>query len=353
MNSSLVKSRLSRHGFTLVELMVAMALVSILAVMVTVALNSAQQDARLARTRSLVQRIDEILQYKMEEYKTRKLPVQLPLSSSTVEMTLLPVEVSRVRMMMMRDLMRMEMPDRRSDLIDASLSTPVRIGPTNIRAIVERTNSAGASLGAVATSVAWTTPSRYENYIKRLPANLADWSASYESSECLYLILSTTTLNGVSALDLISPANVTDLDEDNMPEIVDPFGNPISWVRWPAGAASSVVTQAGEDEFDLLNSDWGFRTAGDVSPSFSLRPLVVSAGLDGELGLVTTEYPTTPYGQMMWPDSTTDGRPRATSGGSYPYVDPFNRQAASEPLPGAVIPGQLDFIADNVVSYDL
>ncbi|QDS87575.1 hypothetical protein EC9_17540 [Rosistilla ulvae] len=350
MNSPSVKNRLMRQGFTLVELLVAMALVSILAVMVTVALNSAQQDARLARTRSLVQRIDEILQYKMEEYKTRKLPVQLPQSSTTVEMTVPPVEVSRVRMMMMRDLMRMEMPDRRSDLVNYVPSTPVAMGPMNIRAIVNRTDSAGAALGAIATSIAWTTPSKFANYIRRLPSDFDDWTAEHESSECLYLILSTTTLNGVSALDLISPANVTDLDDDNMPEIVDPWGNPISWVRWPAGSPSSVVTKAGEDEFDLLNSDWGYGPASGISPSFSLRPLVMSPGLDGELGVVTTQFPTTPYAQMMWPVSDTDGKPRPVSGSSYPYIDPFNRQV-SEALPGAVI--SEDSIADNVLSYDL
>src|SRR5690606_19018944 len=132
-------------------------------------------------------------------------------------------------------LMRMEMPDRMTDLRlpNGSVASPVTITASAIA--YERDIATGAllPLQPVPRAVLWSTPSLFLTYHAKISAT---WTAEHQSSECLYLIMSTSTVNGVSAIDLLSPVDIEDTDGDGMPEIVDAWGNPISWVRWPAGS---------------------------------------------------------------------------------------------------------------------
>jgi prepilin-type N-terminal cleavage/methylation domain-containing protein len=117
-----------RHGFTLIELLVTMAIIAVLGGMAMLAVNNATEAAKIAKTRSLIARLNALIMPRYESYRYRRLPVQLPRGIT-------PFQAAQVRCDAIRQLMRMEMPDRFSDISDGpaplgtappgSLATPV------------------------------------------------------------------------------------------------------------------------------------------------------------------------------------------------------------------------------------
>ncbi len=118
-------SRPIRRGLTLVELMIVMAIMGILAGMILYTLAGAQRDALTARTQGTIKKLNDVILSRWEEYRYRSvrldipssflIPKQLPGVGWSVAIS--PREGARVRMIALRDLMRMEMPDRYTDLL--------------------------------------------------------------------------------------------------------------------------------------------------------------------------------------------------------------------------------------------
>src|SRR5438046_3713851 len=73
-----------------------------------------------------------------------------------------------------------------------------------------------------------------------LAALSAAWTEQNQGSECLYLILSTMRDGDKSALDYFDATEIGDTDNDGMKEILDGWGTPIEFIRWPAGYAENV-----------------------------------------------------------------------------------------------------------------
>jgi len=367
--------RRADDGFTLVEIMVTLVVISILAGMTMVGIESARGTARHAQTRGLVARINEVISANWDEYHYRVLPVQFDIdvllanydvTSGESLPQLLPEEAGRIRLMMLRDLMRMELPDRKSDLF---LANGNRAAATDVRAIGLVYDPDMQPLTEQNLPVAWPPSARLRSYqnkvIRIFDANadgsldageLAAWTPQNESAECLFLVLSSITSNGIAALDVIAPYQIDDTDGDGMNEIVDSWRNPISWIRWPAGSPSDAIRRDAADEFDLLSSDWGAQLP-SVAIAYSLIPQVVSSGPDGELGLITTQFPDTAYHVMQWPSSAT-----TSTIGNHAYIDPYDRlrtggisgiAAQYTERPGAFISGDRTFAADNISSFDL
>jgi hypothetical protein len=110
-----------------------------------------------------------------------------------------------------------------------------------------------------------------------------------------------------NGLEFFGEDDIGDKDGDGMPEILDPWKNPIEFVRWPVGLSypvrdfSSILAdknfstlqtppKAGEtflaaDPLDYLHVDprWGGAVEDDP---FALFPLIVSAGPDGAYDII-------------------------------------------------------------------
>lgn len=331
-----------RGGFTLVELLTVMAVISLLVAMTAMMMGTVRESARKDQTRALLNTINEILMTKWESYATRPLPIVLPSMTDNESLQIPARESARVRLIMLRDLMRMEMPDRYSDVADAA--------PIHARAV--RTPPAGTPFVPVA--VTWTTPASVTNYTNRLRSTR---TAENASSELLYLILSTTSFNGISAIETIPKRNIRDTDEDGMLEIVDAWGNAIRFIRWPAGYAPPGGMPISADEFDFLQVDWGYSS--DTPPA-SLKPLLVSAGPDGVFNIRFTlggpGNPETPYQSMVWPLGLMGTGPRDESAGRlspYPYIDPYRRQYLDEGLPGELLNDASEEHLDNITNFNV
>src|SRR3954452_21832976 len=98
-----------RHGFTLVELMIVISIIAILAGLGFSAFNGVIRMSREQRTGSIINKIDQLIGERWEGYRTRAVPIKITPGTP-------PRIVAMMRLNALRDLMRMELPDRKSDV---------------------------------------------------------------------------------------------------------------------------------------------------------------------------------------------------------------------------------------------
>lgn len=391
-----------RPSFTLIELLVAIAIIAIMAGMVLFALLGAQTDARVARTRGTIQKINEILLQKWEEYRYKPVNLQLPAAASApipgVSPPTFPVsprENARLRMLVLRDNMRMEMPDRITDLLYepsqytvvyrtaattfASTKIPRAVPPSfalvynalrsNIISLQNQGVAAWAGFSLTPLPPTGLLPAG-ANVGRYSPQDDASWSTAVQSSELLYILISTSNYAGGNALELFRSSEIGDTDEDGLLEFIDGWGNAISWIRWPAGYPGDLVRYADDDAMDPLKTDWRYRPS--VSNEYhprTLIPLIISAGADGEFGVTFDFASGSPaaYATMVWPASPNPPYGTSTVGGgnnlhfgagAYYYPDPFFTNGGGAPdgtnqLGSIPTPAAVQVASDNVTSHDI
>lgn len=318
-----------RSGFTLVELLIVMLIIAILTLLAWGALAGVAEQAKEKRTRSIVMKLDQLIMQRYDAYRTRPLPIRIgagtrpksePFTDSNnngfwnvgeAEQSGDGVGVRGAaffRLMALRELMRMELPDRRSDIINYTVAGyPMESTATGMPlAALQRTYYRKA-LAALGGSLSNTAP-------------LANWTEQYQGAECLYLIVSTMHDGDKNALDFFMPGEIGDVDNDGMREILDAWGNPIEFLRWAPGFrndpgsdlawgvvgvdddgngtiddfselgmdSSDVVRLTMQrpdlpDPFDPINED--------ARATFALRPLIFSAGADKSYDVATDFSP--------------------------------------------------------------
>ncbi|MEX0791672.1 MAG: prepilin-type N-terminal cleavage/methylation domain-containing protein [Pirellulaceae bacterium] len=273
-----------KRAFTLVELLVVMAVLVLLSSLVLSALAGAAEQARENRTRSQIQKIHELLMSRYEDYRYRRVP---PLKVKTTDPTNPRADVrarQRDRVDKIRELIRMEMPSCREDLqfgpqVPASIPAADRVSPSlwnrYRRTVVRRTNSADFDT-AISTE---------------------NWTNQHQESECLYMILESIQDGDTNGLDFFRESEIGDIDGDGMPEILDGWGQPIIWIRWAPGhlgAQTDLHDQGSPDPFDPL----GVRGGRNQDPpnsgiytNYPLYPLIVSRGPDQDLHMVFRASP--------------------------------------------------------------
>lgn len=366
-----MNSMSTRNAFTLVELLVVIALISVLTGMMSYALAGARQDAKIKRAEAEIALISSILQFKMNEINMQPVSFVPPFETSpdAPSAAIRPgIETNRVAMLARRDLLRMTLPQCRADLlypparlqyrkaVNASSARPcaakvkqpaewgamrrlagfqyytgsmveLRPGvPPGIFSLA-LTDSIGGTTGyfgsTSGTAVRAALGSIRQQSSGTLGViDLADgvaqpwgpdlsaddagiWTRQYESAECLYLILATTEIYGQRAIDLLGERSIANLDNDNVPEIVDPWGVPYEFIRDANGfsfpfygktvAYSSNSANlpdaphpAGADSNDFMRTDFRFQSVVSGAHSYRLAPIVVSAGGDGAFGFRRT-----------------------------------------------------------------
>ncbi len=342
-----------RNAFTLVELLVAIVIMGVISSMVVIALSGAQRQAQETRAEGMINRLNlTILQIYDEESRKRVGIGGTPLY--TVAFSGMPDPartMNRTQLIWNRDWMRVALPDRIADLMTDSL--PIQhlvygvdptintngMAPSSYQVVSLVPNDAGPTsrrdsrrnlyrnrvlrtLIALAPSRGWTAPTSWADVVDGSAAN-GEWTAQYQGAECLYLILASHNVNGQPASESLNSRDVGDLDGDGMFEVLDPWGTPVAFIRWPVGfylgedwdpnPSSPTVTPAeielrkqklGPDYQDVLRNDPRFGTISLTDDTFQLLPIVVSAGSDGEFDLYGVDESVAPpaiaYGTMTW-----------------------------------------------------
>src|SRR4051794_34995278 len=164
-----------RRGFTLTELLIVMMILGIMMGLALSGMAGAIDLAREQRTRAIISKLDQLIMERYESYRTRSVPLPQYLRNQTAAT---PYAGARMRLNALRELMRMELPDCMTDIIDFRTNPP--------------------SLRATASGIAPAALQRtyYRMMVRAVggnPANLVNLqtTSSFEGSECLYMIIST------------------------------------------------------------------------------------------------------------------------------------------------------------------
>lgn len=214
-----------RNGFTLVELLITVSIIAIMASMALFAMFQAQQTAKEHRTRALIAKLNSIIMRRYDEYRTRRVPFSFPDLQDTTRQVEYNREIARARIDCLRDLMRMEMPDRWSDVSDGPV-TPYPHGyPASMMA---------AYAGTIAR------PSASTSYYAKWSAGAP--STTNQGAECLYMIVMDAMAQEGDSRDTFKSSDFLDTDDDGYPEFVDAWGQPIEFIRWAPGFMSPLQT---------------------------------------------------------------------------------------------------------------
>lgn len=204
-----------RPSFTLIELMLVVTIIAVLASSALFALYGTMEDAKEARTRSQIAKLNEFIMERWDSYKTRA--VQLPRNPNDT-----PLITATKRLLAIREMQRFELPDR---MMDVMRTGDILAG--------NRTTDSGIPVPGLAKT--------YWRMVK------ASWTDELEGAECLYMIISAISDGEENALDFFPRSEIGDLDGDGMNELLDGWGRPIEFLRWAPG----LCAEPGPD------NEWG------------------------------------------------------------------------------------------------
>ncbi len=249
-----------RRGVTLIELLITMAIIAIISTAILGTAQSAMENARRSRTRTTIAKIHALIMDHWDSYANRRVDVN-PAIVQAIDLWatapgLSPQDRSQrnawrgqmmadARLLALRELMKMEMPDRWSDVINQGLPT-------------------GGLQQPNAPDILASAPALARTYFRFLKAaeNNADEDTVIQNqqAECLYLTVIYATGDG-EARTMFPNQDIGDTDGDGAPEFLDGWGNPIRWIRWAPGfgfSQTSLMTGDGDkdhDPFDILRRD--------------------------------------------------------------------------------------------------
>ena len=319
-----------RRAFTLVELLMVCSIITLVAATVMFALFGALQQAKEDRTRAQIAKLNEVVMAQFESYRTRRLSVTMPPNAN-------PLQQAQIRLDAIRQLMRMEMPERITDIFnpgqDGNWGESGRDDDND--GVTDNITEAGwvnTDDLPTANPQFFAIPARALAYSRMVRDNQRlngiGWSVSHQYAECLYMIVvNTVDEDGGSAIDFFAPSEIGDVDGDGMKEILDGWGNPIQFLRWPAGFTAqrgpdgawgvagqnddgdAIIDNGSEAEwpgsddqpspsqlqtpdprkspdlFDPRKIDLRWKDSVPGNEPYALYPLIISAGKDEQYGI--------------------------------------------------------------------
>ncbi len=242
-------------GFTLLELVVVLFIVSIIASLSLTGLAGARQRGKIDKTRSTIRKIHDLVVPHYESYVRRRVPMG-------------GASGPQGRLVRMRQLVMFEMPDSWEDV---AISGTTAVG--NLM-----------SSGTV-PAFAWNGVTRaYGAYHEAMVAKSGSgFRTTFPSSECLYMIVS-RGLGEPDAMEQFRADEIGDVDGDSAPEFIDGWDEPIAFIRWPIGFQSPIQSQDASiqpDPFDPFRVSTLVAYPGASQQDYAVTPLIVSGGPDG------------------------------------------------------------------------
>lgn len=315
-----------QRGFTLVELLVVIAIIGILASLFLGGLFSAEEQAKIQRTKATIAKINNVVMARWDSYRTRRVPIDVTVASGAADYSALTAGLSLAkaagwRLDGLRELMRLEMPNTWTDVNTNPDPNPPAGRPT-----------------LAMPSLAWNYQAKWTYYQSTYKINnpAANQSIidSYDAAETLYMICMVASPDELDPRNNFSAQEVGDVDRDGAPEFLDAWGMPIIFIRWAPGFTSELQTGLDPDPYDprfvypsaanpQLNASGGgsnqnvySQASVQTNPTFALYPLILSAGPDKAYDIIVPADASPPNGVAYsdtWPSNQI-----------YQLNDPFN-----------------------------
>jgi hypothetical protein len=253
-------------------LLVTISIIGILAALSLGAVSIARESARVSATRATIAKLHAIIMQRYESYMTRRLPLGLlvyPAGNARAGQPLSPHDAAQDRLAAIRDLMRMEMPDRGLDVPPPVDSNDNSIGSASWQGDVPiRLPNSNAFVPVPALALLY-----YNRLTSPGPSN-ADTNIP---AALLYMIVS---MGSPEAMEQFGPSEIGDPDHDGYPKFLDGWGQPIFFLRWAPGF--SVPTQYSDIQLGNPVTDHDpFDPSNVEQAAFKLVPLIYSAGKSG------------------------------------------------------------------------
>lgn len=215
-----------RHGFSLVELLVAITLILVLMALMGAGLSAARSSGAKQRTQATINAIDVIVQRHFMACESNAAAASLPGERGAI----------------LRQLVTADMPDSWAEV-------------RHLKANATRFRSA-----------------RQRRYVATL--DVVQPTDQYSSAECLFMIVMQGGLADCFACSSLELAPKGDLDGDGAPEFLDAWGQPIHYVLWPGGFELPLGTR-----YFSITPPFDGGTAAAAAGG-TMRPLIFSGGAD-------------------------------------------------------------------------
>jgi prepilin-type N-terminal cleavage/methylation domain-containing protein len=234
----------SRLGVTLIELLIAIAIIATLSALFLGASRAAMESSRASRTKTTILKLHTLLMEQWASYETRRVDLDPDIVAGvTSAFGANPQQLGNamhdLRVLALRELMKFEMPDRWTDIelfVNAQYSTTK--------------DAADRDDGAVLLeSVPTIARSYYRRYKKAYDAYGEDKVYENQSAECLYMTIMLMTGDG-EARTMFAAQDIGDIDEDGLPEFLDGWGRPIEFLRWAPGFVVRSSLMSGDTDSD-------------------------------------------------------------------------------------------------------
>jgi prepilin-type N-terminal cleavage/methylation domain-containing protein len=275
-------------GFTLAELLVAVAIVVLLLLLTSAAFYNARASQAKQATQALIAKIHDVVATQFASY---------------AEQRVVDAPTAEERSIRLRRLASAEMPDSWADV---------------------------AAVAGEETGVP-KTPAQ-DVYVSIWRATQP--SDAYGDAECLFMIVMQSGLADCLECVALGAGDIGDVDDDGAPEFLDAWGQPIRYVLWPAGLELPHEEQLFFSTTPPFSLESQVPAIGGV-----MRPLIFSYGPD-EVGSIRTNT----TGNLARGDEC--GAPAAVDPATYqPQSEDLN-------LPGGRDSNAEDGRPDNITNFD-
>ena len=257
-----------RSGFTLLELLMVIAIISVMMSLVFFVMNGMTENAEAEATKTTVNKINRLLEQRIEAFERAfkgsrrdtyvKATVNLltNIDGRFDHFSRFPDQAPpAIVLLAHKAAFRFEFPQQMVELVDDLNNNKLadlledRIARPNARAtLFQQTGTEPTSVQIQAL-----VDSRWNAH----KANAAAGRDKTESSELLYYTLVASDTFGSSPVDAdqFSPLEVADTDEDGLPEFVDAWGEPLRFYRWPTRLIDPTAPNPFAPNFDIVDDN--------------------------------------------------------------------------------------------------